>query len=99
MIERRFGQAPNKYPTEVRDPQQWQRVMEEYHSAMSNLSIDLLRVLACTLELSEDFFNDFCHHAVAALRLLHYPPQDPATAETERGEKSHRPATAQRDRC
>lgn len=73
--------------------------MERYHSAMTTLSINLMRVLASTLELSEDFFDDFCHHAVAALRLLHYPPQDPATAETERGENSLRPATTQRDRC
>lgn len=86
VIERRFGQAPNKYPAEVPDPQLFARVMEDYHSVMSTFAKNLLHVLSCTLDLKADFFDDFCDHPVAVLRLLHYPPQDPTTVENERGE-------------
>jgi isopenicillin N synthase-like dioxygenase len=58
---------------------------------MSALAINLTRVLALMLELREDFFGDFCDYPVAALRLLHYLLQDPATAERERGENSSFP--------
>jgi isopenicillin N synthase-like dioxygenase len=93
VIEKRFGQAPNKYPAEVRDPQLFQRVMEEYHSVMSNFATELMQVMAHTLDLDADFFGEFCDHPVAVLRLLHYPPQDPTTVENERGEH---PETLQR---
>jgi Isopenicillin N synthase and related dioxygenases len=86
VVERRFGQAPNKYPAEVPDPQLFARVMEDYHSVMSTFAKNLLHVLSCTLDLKADFFDDFCDHPVAVLRLLHYPPQDPTTVENERGE-------------
>ncbi|CAI7589298.1 unnamed protein product [Penicillium pancosmium] len=85
VIDKRFGQGPNKYPAELRDPKEFQRVMEEYHKTMTALAVNLLQVLACTLNLNTNFFDDFCEHPVAALRLLHYPPQDPGTTEAEKG--------------
>lgn len=85
VIDKRFGQGPNKYPAELRDPKEFQRVMDNYHEVMTALAVNLLQVLACTLNLDKDFFDDFCDHSVAALRLLHYPPQDPATSEVEKG--------------
>lgn len=88
VLQRRFGQAPNKYPTEVHDPEKFQSVMEEYHSVMSTFATHLMQVIACTLDLKKDYFNEFCDHPVAILRLLHYPPQDPTTVETERGKLS-----------
>ncbi|KAJ5120042.1 oxidoreductase [Penicillium atrosanguineum] len=89
VVERRFGQAPNKYPTELHDPPKFQSVMEEYHSVMSTFAANLMQVMALTLNLNEDFFDEFCDHPVAVLRLLHYPPQDPTTVETERGIGAH----------
>ncbi|KAJ5692652.1 hypothetical protein N7462_002075 [Penicillium macrosclerotiorum] len=89
VIQRRFGQGPNKYPAELPDPKEFQRTMEEYHSAMNSLAVNLLCILACTLGLDQNYFDDFCEHPVAALRLLHYPPQDPTTLETERGIGAH----------
>ncbi|KAJ5297040.1 oligo-1-6-glucosidase [Penicillium atrosanguineum] len=89
VVERRFGQAPNKYPTELHDPPKFQSVMEEYHSVMSTFATNLMQVMALTLNLNEDFFDEFCDHPVAVLRLLHYPPQDPTTVETERGIGAH----------
>lgn len=62
--------------------------MEEYHAAMTKLAIDVLRMIASTLDLDQSYFDDFCEKPVATLRLLHYPPQDPATLETERGKGS-----------
>jgi len=85
VIDKRFGQGPNKYPAELRDPKEFQRVMDEYHEVMTKLAKNLLQVLACTLSLPTNYFDDFCEHPVAALRLLHYPPQDPATTEVEKG--------------
>lgn len=85
VLDKRFGQAPNKYPTEVQDPVAFQQTMEMYHAAMTKLAIDILRVIACTLNLEEDHFESFCEHPVATLRLLHYPPQDPATSDKEQG--------------
>lgn len=46
VLQRRFGQAPNKYPTEVRDPEKFQSVMEEYHSVMSTFATHLMQVMA-----------------------------------------------------
>lgn len=85
VLAKRFGQGPNKYPTEVKDPKAFQSVMDEYHVAMTSLAVNILRVLSWTLGLEDGFFDTYCENPVAALRLLHYPPQDPATTDTERG--------------
>lgn len=85
MVQKRFGQGPNKYPTEVPEPELFRKVMDEYHSALSVLAMDILQMLAHTLDLEEDTFDNFCEHPVAILRLLHYPPQDPDASEEERG--------------
>ncbi|KAJ5110659.1 hypothetical protein N7532_001194 [Penicillium argentinense] len=88
VLAKRFGQGPNKYPAELRDPKKFQSVMEEYHEKMTKLAENLLQVLAATLDLPSTFFDDFCEHPVAALRLLHYPPQDVA-GEVEKGIGAH----------
>ncbi|KAJ5999269.1 Oxoglutarate/iron-dependent dioxygenase [Penicillium sp. IBT 35674x] len=47
VAQRRYGQAPNKYPSEVRDPVKFRTVMEEYHSVMSTFATHLMKVMAC----------------------------------------------------
>ena len=84
-MARKFGQGPNKYPSEVSEPAKFRSVMDEYHDAMTSLSIGILRMLARTLGLAETAFDAFCVHPIAILRLLHYPPQDPDNSDIERG--------------
>ncbi|KAJ5279599.1 hypothetical protein N7478_004971 [Penicillium angulare] len=89
VVAKRFGQGPNKYPAEVENPKSFQSIMEEYHESMTELAIGLLTVIEWTLGLEEGYSSSFYEKPVAALRLLHYPPQDPATAETEPGIGAH----------
>ena len=55
--------------------------MDEYHAAMTRLARKVLRVLALTLELEEEWFEEFAagEEPMAVLRLLHYPPQEPSS--------------------
>lgn len=86
VVRRRFNQGPNKYPSEVPDPNGFQRVMDEYHDTMIELAVAIMQILAQTLGLDPSVFDDFCDHPVSILRLLHYPPQE-AAADLERGKK------------
>ncbi|CAG8260614.1 unnamed protein product [Penicillium nalgiovense] len=88
VVQRRFGQGPNKYPSEVPDPKGFRRVMDEYHDAMIELAVAIMQVIAHTLGLNEDFFGDFCDHPVSILRLLHYPSQEADASDLERGTKA-----------
>ncbi|KAG9842165.1 Clavaminate synthase-like protein, partial [Aureobasidium melanogenum] len=47
----------------------------EYYNEMHALARDVLTVIAQTLDLKDDYFNEFTTGAVATLRYLHYPPQ------------------------
>lgn len=44
---------------------------------MVALAKDILKVLALTLDLEENWFDEFTEGAVATMRLLHYPSQPP----------------------
>jgi isopenicillin N synthase-like dioxygenase len=59
--------------------------MDEYHDSMIELSVAIMQVLAQTLGLEEDAFEEFCDHPVSILRLLHYPPQEADESGLERG--------------
>ncbi|KAL4971697.1 putative oxidoreductase [Aspergillus desertorum] len=87
VAARKFGQGPNKYPTELGI--QFQSVAERYHTALTTLATGVLQMLARTLDLDENAFSDFCQHPVAVLRLLHYPPQEPDASGLERGIGAH----------
>ncbi|KAE8386835.1 hypothetical protein BDV23DRAFT_162519 [Aspergillus alliaceus] len=89
VVERKFGQGPNKYPAEVSNPDRFRTIMDEYHSALTSLAEGILRMLARTLGLEGSAFEAFGEHPVAALRLLHYPPQDSDASDLERGIGAH----------
>ncbi|CAG8025778.1 unnamed protein product [Penicillium olsonii] len=88
VLRGRFGQGPNKYPAEVTAPDEFKRVMDQYHDLMVDLGVSILQVLAQTLSLDKSVFGDFYDYPVSILRLLHYPPQEGST-DLERGIGAH----------
>jgi len=72
------------------DVADFKKISLEYYYRLIDLAKDILKVLAQTLELEENWFDDFAEGAVATMRLLHYPTQ-PADSEQEllRGIRAH----------
>lgn len=82
VLAKKFNTGPNQYPESISDPQRFRSVVDTYHAAMTELARKVLRVLALTLELEEDWFEEFAAtkkevEPMALLRLLYYPPQPP----------------------
>lgn len=82
----RFNQGPNQWPTELPT---FRDTMTEYFEAMNELSDHIMQALALSLDLPQDFFEDFCHQPMSTLRLLHYPPQPPNPSPGEKGCGAH----------
>lgn len=85
VVAGKLNFGPNKYPEEVSNPESFRMTMKAYFASMESLAYDILRILAATLYLDENFFNDFIDTPIATLRLLHYPPQPPTASPDERG--------------
>ncbi|MEM9891855.1 MAG: 2-oxoglutarate and iron-dependent oxygenase domain-containing protein [Actinomycetota bacterium] len=60
-----------------------------YHAAAMDLGERLLRAMALSLALPEDFFTPFHTNPVCTLRLLHYPPRPAAAGNDEFGCGAH----------
>jgi isopenicillin N synthase-like dioxygenase len=92
---------PADHPAVANDPghhgaNQWPEhlpafkdVMTSYAQEMMRVSHVLMRGLAVSLDLPEDYFDDFCDTPVTNLRLLHYPPQPANPAPGEKGCGAH----------
>lgn len=85
-VLQRYNTGPNSYPDTVPDPQLFKSTMNRYHKELTGLARTILRILACTLNLPENWFDAFAREPIATLRLLHYPPQAPDASAEERGE-------------
>ncbi|KAJ5825315.1 oxidoreductase [Penicillium riverlandense] len=89
VVAGKFSQGSNKYPSEIRDPGLFKTTIDTYHATLTSLSEDILKVLALTLNLDPNWFEEFAEEPVAILRLLHYPPQKPDASALERGIGAH----------
>ncbi|KAF9895096.1 hypothetical protein FE257_004725 [Aspergillus nanangensis] len=89
VVAGHFFQGPNQYPSEVADPTRFREVIDTYHAAMTDLSQDILQVLALMMGLDTNWFDGFNQEPIATLRLLRYPPQKSEESSYERGIGAH----------
>lgn len=80
------GKDPGPLPPMPLDNQwpeglpRFREVVEAYYEALEELAFDTMRLLALSLELREDYFDEGFRQPRSSLRLVRYPPQ-PATAK------------------
>ncbi|WP_092955821.1 isopenicillin N synthase family dioxygenase [Falsiroseomonas stagni] len=85
----RFGlplQGPNRWPAEL---PAFRDAVLAYQAAMEDFCRRLLRPVAIALGLAPDFLLPFFEKPTTFLRLLHYPPQAPDSADDEFGSAPH----------
>ncbi|KAF8226020.1 Clavaminate synthase-like protein, partial [Tricholoma matsutake] len=73
--------GPNVWPNDMPDFKD--AIMAYYHSAVQ-LGQTLFTLFALALDLPEKFFDDKTTRPAAIMRILHYPPQDPATTDVRK---------------
>ncbi|KAK9796944.1 putative Fe2OG dioxygenase domain-containing protein [Seiridium cardinale] len=76
FINKKLNSGPNQWPEGLgSDLDSFKTGTMDYYNSTLNLASDLLRVIALSLDLEENFFAQFADGAVATMRLLHYPSQ------------------------
>ena len=81
-----FNLGPNQWPEGM---SVFRQTMNVYISEMLELGETLMRGVALSLKLKEDFFGDYCTDPLIGLRLLHYPPQPTNAEPKEKGCGAH----------
>jgi isopenicillin N synthase-like dioxygenase len=86
VVSGMFNHGANQWP--VQQPN-FRPVMLAYLDVMLDLSARMMRGMALSLDLPEDYFADFCMGAMANVRLLHYPPQPASARPGQKGAGAH----------
>lgn len=81
-----FNHGANQWPA---PRPRFKPVMEEYLQVMLDLSARMMRGMALSLDLPEDYFDGYHKDAMATVRLLHYPPQQPQGNPKQMGAGAH----------
>jgi isopenicillin N synthase-like dioxygenase len=55
----------------------WRAAVAAYYRTMEQVAGALMRSLARSLDLSQDYFDESFRHGLSTLRLIRYPPRDP----------------------
>lgn len=89
----RFFMGPNVWPEERQLPgKDFREPVESYFSAVNELALKILDLVAQTLPYGPDVFHEFSTgYVIAPLRLLHYPPSQkkPNNGKTQLGAGAH----------
>ncbi len=78
--------APNVWPER---PQDFRVIFQTLFAALNETGCILLRALAPTLGLSEDYFDPLVRRGDSVLRVLHYPPIGPDADPTAARSAAH----------
>lgn len=86
VIAGMFNHGPNLWPSQRPN---FRPVMERYRAVLFDLSATLMRGMALSLDLPENYFEGYNKDANGTVRLLHYPPQSPQGDPTQKGAGAH----------
>lgn len=67
----------------------FREVMDAYYDALEELQLDVMRLLALSLELPEEYFDAWLAEPSSSLRLLRYPPQPATLKPNQLGAGAH----------
>jgi isopenicillin N synthase-like dioxygenase len=77
--------GPNVWPSPEISPawdaaacQKWKDIMSKYFDMVTDLGLQVVRLLALAIGVPEDYFDSSFEAPMAALRLLHYSPEPSA---------------------
>jgi isopenicillin N synthase-like dioxygenase len=86
VIAGMFNHGANQWP--VQRPN-FRPVMMAYLEVMLDLAALMMRGIALSLDLPENYFAAYCSDAMAMVRLLHYPPHPARALPGQKGAGAH----------
>ncbi|KAJ3335426.1 hypothetical protein HDU93_005521 [Gonapodya sp. JEL0774] len=84
-----MGIGGNVWPTDPSLPQDFKSTILSYRSQVQALSFKLYSLIALSLDLPADFFDDFLKGDKSAARFLHYPPTPQDVGGRQKGIGAH----------